>query len=133
MAWSVGHYGEVFGVTAPEAYVPRMMDQEYTPEDDPGSFLRPGWEEVALGAEAFQEPPESPTNRAVDNRYMVPLIPQEQAYTNHESQMNQATAPNGGFGMAMPAPTGEARWGLRGRGQEQGPSLCRREQGNTRR
>ena len=24
--WSVGHYGEVFGVTAPEAYVPRMMD-----------------------------------------------------------------------------------------------------------
>ena len=33
--WSVGHYGEVFGVTAPEAYVPRMMDQGYTPEDDP--------------------------------------------------------------------------------------------------
>ena len=36
--WSVGHYGEVFGVTAPEAYVPRMMDQEYAPEDNPGSF-----------------------------------------------------------------------------------------------
>ena len=43
--WSAGHYGEVFGVTAPEAYVPRMMDQEYTPEGDPGS-----WEEQALGA-----------------------------------------------------------------------------------
>ena len=28
--WSVGHYGEVFGVTAPEAYVPGMTDQEYT-------------------------------------------------------------------------------------------------------
>ena len=27
--WSVAHYGEVFGVTAPEAYVPRMMDQDY--------------------------------------------------------------------------------------------------------
>ena len=75
--WSGGHYGEVFGVTAPEAYVPRMMDQGYMPEDDPGSFLGPGWEEEALGAEAFQEPPESPTNRAVNNRYRVPLIPQE--------------------------------------------------------
>ena len=74
--WSVGHYGEVFGVTAPEAYAPHMMDQEYTPEDDPGSFLGPGWEEEALGAEAFQEPPESPANRAIDNRYRVPLIPQ---------------------------------------------------------
>ena len=51
--WSVGHYGEVFGVTAPEAYVPRMMDQEYTPEDDPGSFVGEDWEEGALGVEAF--------------------------------------------------------------------------------
>ena len=83
--WSVGHYGEVFGVTAPEAYVSRMMNQEYTPEDDLGSFLGPCWEEEALGAEAFQEPLESPANRAVDNRYMVPLIPNEQAYANHES------------------------------------------------
>ena len=37
--WSVGHHGDVFGVTAPEAYVPRMMDQGYAPEDDPGSFI----------------------------------------------------------------------------------------------
>ena len=50
--WSVGHFGEVFGAAASEAYVPRMMDQEYTPEDDPSSFLVPGWEEEALGAEA---------------------------------------------------------------------------------
>ena len=75
VTWSVGHYDEVFGVAAPEAYVSRMMDQEYTPEDDPGSFLGPGWEEEALGAEAFQEPPESPANHAFDNRYRVPLIP----------------------------------------------------------
>ena len=58
--WSVGHFGEVFGATATEAYVPRMTNQEYTPGDDPGSFLEPGWEEEAPGAEAFQEPPESP-------------------------------------------------------------------------
>ena len=43
--WSVGHHGEVFGVTAPEAYVPRMMDQEYAPEDDPGSFIGEDWGE----------------------------------------------------------------------------------------
>ena len=51
--WSVGHYGEVFGVTAPEAYVPRMTDQEYIPKDDPGSFVGEDWEEGALGVEAF--------------------------------------------------------------------------------
>ena len=131
--WIMGHFGEVFGAAASEAYVPRMMDQEYTPEDDPGSFLGPGWDEEALGAEAFPEPPESPTNRAVDNRYMVPLIPQGQAYANHESQVNQVTAPGDGSGTAMSTPSGEAHWGLRGRSQEQGPSLRRTEQGVTRR
>ena len=34
--WSAGHFSEVSEATAPEAYVPRMMGQEYTPEDDPG-------------------------------------------------------------------------------------------------
>ena len=102
MTWSVGHYGEVIGGTAPEAYVPRMMDQEYTPEDDAGSFLGPGWEE-ALGAEAFQESPESPANCAIDNRYRVPLIPQEQAYANHVSQENQATTAAGGPSTATPS------------------------------
>ena len=54
----MGHLNEVSEATALEAYVPRMMDQEYTPKDDPGSFLGLDWEEEALGAEAFQEPPE---------------------------------------------------------------------------
>ena len=40
--WSVGHFGEVFEATALEAYVPLMVGQEYTMEDDPGSFLEPG-------------------------------------------------------------------------------------------
>ena len=86
-----------------------------------------------LGAEAFQEPPKSPADRAVNDRYRVPLIRQGQAYANHESQVNQVTAPNDGSGKAMPAPTGETRWGLHGWGQEQGPSSCRTEQGNARR
>ena len=42
--WSVGHYGEVLEAAASEAYVPRMVDQEYVLEDDPGSFLEPDWE-----------------------------------------------------------------------------------------
>ena len=64
---SAGHFGEVSGATASEACVPRMMDQEYTPEDDPGSFLEPGWEEEALEVEAFQEPPGSLADHAGDN------------------------------------------------------------------
>ena len=77
--WSVGHYGEVFGVTAPEAYVPRMADQEYTPEEDPGSFVGEDWEEGTLGVEAFQELPGNHHDRVCDDHYRLPLIPQEQA------------------------------------------------------
>ena len=73
--WSVGHYGEVFGVTAPEAYVPRMMDQYYAQEDDPGSFIGEGWEEEALGVEAFQEPLGNHHDRVCNDNYRVPLIP----------------------------------------------------------
>ena len=78
--WSVGHNGEVFEAAASEAYVPRMVDQEYALEDDRGSFLELGWEEEALEAEAFQEPPEhtvSLTNHASDDSYRVPLNSQE--------------------------------------------------------
>ena len=71
--WSVGHYGEVFGVTAPEAYVPRMTDQEYTPEDDPRSFVGVDWEEGTLGVEAFQELTENRNHHASNNNYRVPL------------------------------------------------------------
>ena len=39
--WSMGHYGEVFEAAASEAYVPRMVDQEYMLGDDPGSFFEP--------------------------------------------------------------------------------------------
>ena len=92
----MGHFGEVFGATASEAYVPRMMDQEYALEDDPGSFLEPGWEEEALEAEAFQEHPGSLANHASDNSYRVPLISQEQSYANHGSQEDQVTMADGG-------------------------------------
>ena len=114
--WSMGHFGEVFGAAASEAYVPRMMDQEYALEDDPGSLLEPGREEEALEAEAFQEPPENPANHAVDNSYRVPLISQGQAYANHESQVNQVTAPGDGSGAAVSASPREAHWWLHGRG-----------------
>ena len=57
---SMRHFGEVFGAAASEAYVPRMMYQECTPEDPPGPFPGPGWEEEVLGAEAFQSRQRAP-------------------------------------------------------------------------
>ena len=45
-----------------------------TPDDDPGSFFEPGWEEETLEAEAFEEPPGSLADHAGANSYRVPLI-----------------------------------------------------------
>ena len=124
--WSVGHYGEVFGVTAPEAYVPRMVDRGYTLEEDHGSFLGSGWEEEAPEADLFQEP-----HGSLDN-YPVPLISQEQAYANHGMQVNQVTASVDDTGTAASLPPGEARWGPHGGSQERGTSPCRAKLGNAR-
>ena len=118
----MGYYGEVFRVTAPEAYVPRMTDQEYTPEDGPGSFVGEGWEEGALGAEAFQELPGNHHGHVCDDHYRVPLIPQEQAYANHESQEEQIAATASGPNSTAPLAAGGSRWWLQERGREPGPS-----------
>lgn len=109
--WSVGHHGEVFGVTAPEAYVPHMMDQGYALEDDLGSLIGEEWGEGALGAEAFQEPTENNNDRAGSGNYMVPLVSQEQAYANHGLQMNQVAASIDDPGTTTPVPARETRWG----------------------
>ena len=76
-AWSVGHYGEVFGAATLEAYVPHMVEREYALEGDPSSFLGTGWEEETPEVEPFQEPQGSLANRVGSNSYRVPLIPQE--------------------------------------------------------
>ena len=131
--WSVGYHGEVFGVTAPEAYVPRMMDQGYAPEDDLGPFTREDWGEGALGAEAFQEPTENHNDRAGNSNYRVPLTSQEQAYANHGLQMNQVAASIDDPSTAAPVPTRETRWGPPGGNQEPGPSPRRAKPGDTRR
>ena len=131
--WSTGHFGEVSEATPPEAYVPRMMDQEYTLEDDPGSFLEPGWEEETLEVEAFQEPPGSLADHAGGNSYRVLLISQEQAYANHGSQVDQVTAADDDPSTTASLPSGGAHWGLQGRSREQGPSSHPTEQGVARR
>ena len=120
-------------MTAPEAYMPRMMDQEDAPEDDPGSFVGEDWEEGTLGVEAFQEPTENRNDRASNNNYRVPLISQEQAYANRGLQVNQVTASVDDPGAAASLPPGEAHWGPRGGGQEQGPSPRHAKPGDTRR
>ena len=120
-------------MTAPEAYVPHMMDQEYASEDNPGSFVGEDWEAGALGAEAFQEPTENHNDRASSGNYRVPLVSQEQAYANHGLQMNQVAASIDDPGTAAPVPTTETRWGpLRG-SQEQGSTPRRATPGDTQR
>ena len=113
--------------------MPRMLDQEYMLEDDPCSFLEPGWEEEMLEVEAFQKPSWSLADHAGDNSYRVPLISREQAYTNHGSLVNQVTVVDDCPSTAAPLPPGEAHLGLRGRSREQGPSPQRAMPGDTRR
>ena len=40
-AWHAEHYGVAFGMTAPEEYVPHMMDQGHPHEGEQGSLLSP--------------------------------------------------------------------------------------------
>ena len=91
---------------APEAYVPRMVDQGCALEKDHGSFLGPGWGEEVPGAELFQEPQESLDGRTGGGNYLVPLIPQEQAYANHGSQEEQVAIADGCPNDAASYPSG---------------------------
>ena len=115
-AWHAGRYGEAHGAVAPEAYVPRMVDQGCALEEDHGSFLGPGWGEETPGAELFQEPQENLDDRTVGGNYRVPLIPQEQAYANHGSQEIQVSAAGGCPNSATSYPSGGGCRGLQERG-----------------
>ena len=55
----VVHPGQGSDAATPDAYVPRMMDLEYTHEKKPSLFPEPSWAEGTLEAGAFHEPPES--------------------------------------------------------------------------
>ena len=106
-----------------------MMDQDYAREDDPGSFIREGWEEEALGVEAFQEPPGSFTDHAGDNSYRVPLTSQEQAYANHGSQVDQVTTADGGPSSTAPFHQEERTGGRREGARSKAPPQGTRNQG----
>ena len=76
-AWHAEHYGMDFGMTAPEEYVPLMMDQGHPHEGEQCSLLSPSWGDEAPEAEPFQESRDGPAGHAGGNDYRVPLIPQE--------------------------------------------------------
>ena len=126
-------YGAAFGMTAPEEYVPHMMDQGHAHEDEQRSLLGPSWGDEAPEAELFQEPREGPVGCAGSNDYQVPLIPQEQAYANHGSQEVQVTTTGGCPTLAASYPSGGGRRGLQERGQDPASPLQRSEQGVLRR
>ena len=50
-AWHAGHYGVAFRMTAPEEYVPLMMDQGHPHEGEHGSLLSPSWGDEAPEAD----------------------------------------------------------------------------------
>ena len=120
-------------MVAPEAYVPRMVNQGCALEEDHGSFLGPGWGEETPKAELFWEPQESLDNRTGGGNYRVPLIPQEQAYANHGSQEIQVAAAGGCPNSVASYPSGGGRRGLQERGRDLGSSPRRSEQGVLRR
>ena len=132
-AWRIGHYGEAHGMVAPEAYVPRMVDRECALEEDHGSFPGPGWSEETPEAELFQEPQEGPDDRTGGSNYLVPLIPQEQAYANHGSQEVQVTVADGCPNAAASYPSGGGHRGLQERSRDPGSPMQRSEQGVPRR
>ena len=126
----MGQPGEGPGVAAPDAYVPRMMDLEYTPEEDPSLFPEPTWAGDPLEVGAFHELPGSFVEPFDDNNHRVRPIPQGNAYANH-AQVTQATTAAGDPKAVSPLPAGPAHWGLRGRGPEAGPPSRLMEQGVT--
>ena len=132
-AWHAERYGAAFGVATPEEYVPHMMDQGRTHEDEQGSLLGPSWGDETPEAELFQEPRGGPVGYAGNNEYQVPLIPQEQAYANHGSQEVQVTTTGGCPTPAASYPSGGGRRGLQERGQDPTSPPRRSEQGTLRR
>ena len=100
-------------MTAAEEYVPHMMDQGHPHKGEQGSLLSPSWGDKAPEAELFQEPRDGPAGHAGSKDYRVPLIPQEQAYTNHGSQEVQVATASNWPAPAVSYPSGGGRRGCR--------------------
>ena len=120
-------------MTAPEEYVPHMMDQGHPREGEQGSLLSPSWVDEAPEAELFQEPQDGPTGHAGSDDYRVPLIPEEQAYANHGSQEVQVATTSSCPAPAASYPSGGGHRGLQGRGRDPTSPPRRSEQGVPRR
>ena len=106
-----------------------MVDQGRALEEDHGSFLGPGWGEEPPEAELFQEPQEGLDGCAGGSNYLVPLIPQEQAYANHGSQEVQVAAADGCPNLAASYPSGGGHRGLQERARDPASPPRRSEQG----
>ena len=94
-----------------------MMDQGHPRKGEQGSLLSPSWGDEAPEAELFQEPRDGPARHAGSDDYRVPLIPQEQAYTNHGSQEVQVATASSCPAPTVSYPLGGGRRGLQERGR----------------
>ena len=108
MARGAGHPGDGPGIATPEAYVPHMMDLEYTPEEGPDSFPEPGWAEETPEVGVFHELPTGFADSFSDNDRRVQPISREHTYANHGPQVNQATVAAGDPRVVAPLPAGVA-------------------------
>ena len=120
-------------MTAPEEYVPLMMDQGHPHEGEQGSLLSPSWGDEAPEAELFQEPQDGPAGHAGSDDYRVQPIPEEQAYTNHGFQEVQVATASSCPAPAVSYPSGGGHRGLQERGRDPTSPLRRSEQGVLRR
>ena len=75
VAHGAGCPGDGPGTATPDTYVPRMMDLEYTPEEDPSLFPETSWAGDSLEVGAFHELPGSFVEPFDDNNHRVRPIP----------------------------------------------------------
>ena len=107
---------------------PPAADPPYSPRS-PQLFPPPAWVVRPGEPGVLRGPLWGFINAFVDGSRLVQPIPQEQNFSNHGSQVNQAMAAT--LNLRMTAPTLEeaTRWGLRGEGSAPGSSSRGVEQG----
>ena len=95
-AQGAGHLGNGSGGATTDAYVPRLVNLEYLPGEDPDLFLKPGWAGGTPKAHAFHESPGGFAKHFSDDDGGVQTNIPGASLRNPELQENQAAVVVGG-------------------------------------